>query len=78
MFVTARAARKGLLPLIKKVNESHEAIEIVSEHGDAVLLSAEDYAALREGSHAVQHHPLQHHPAHDRRVLVAHRGPGVV
>ncbi|NXY93396.1 type II toxin-antitoxin system prevent-host-death family antitoxin [Streptomyces sp. BR123] len=72
MFVTARAARKGLLPLIKKVNESHEAIEIVSEHGDAVLLSAEDYAALREGSYLVQHHP-----AHDRRVLMAYRSPGV-
>ncbi|MEU5811054.1 type II toxin-antitoxin system prevent-host-death family antitoxin [Streptomyces sp. NPDC047718] len=51
MFVTAGAARNGLLPLIKKVNESHEVVEIVSEHGDAVLLSAEDYAALREGSH---------------------------
>jgi antitoxin YefM len=49
MSITASEARKGLLPLIKKVNEDHDAIEIVSRHGNAVLISAEDYAALRGG-----------------------------
>ena len=51
MSITASEARKTLFPLIKKVNDDHEAIEIVSKHGNAVLVSAEDYAALREGSY---------------------------
>lgn len=54
MSITASEARKGLFPLIKKVNDDHEAIEIVSKHGNAVLVSAEDYAALREGSYLLR------------------------
>lgn len=50
MSITASEARKALLPLIKKVNDDHEAIEIVSKHGNAVLVSAEDYAALRDNA----------------------------
>ena len=33
MSITASEARQGLFPLIKKVNEDHDAIEIVSRHG---------------------------------------------
>ncbi|WBB63356.1 type II toxin-antitoxin system prevent-host-death family antitoxin [Streptomyces sp. WMMC500] len=66
MSVTASEARKGLFPLIKKVNDDHEAIEIVSKHGNAVLVSAEDYAALREGSY------LLRSPANARRLLKAY------
>src|SRR5580698_2940541 len=51
MSITASEARKALFPLIKKVNEDHDAIEIVSKHGNAVLVSADDYAALREGAY---------------------------
>ncbi len=54
MSITASDARKGLFPLIKKVNEDHDAIEIVSRHGNAVLVSAEDYAALREGAYLLR------------------------
>ncbi len=54
MSITASEARKGLLPLIKKVNEDHDAIEIVSKHGNAFLVSAEDYAALREGAYLLR------------------------
>ncbi|MFE2756572.1 type II toxin-antitoxin system Phd/YefM family antitoxin [Actinosynnema sp. NPDC059335] len=66
MSITASEARKDLFPLIKKVNEDHDAIEIVSKHGNAVLLSAEDYAALREGSY------LLRSPANARRLLKAY------
>jgi antitoxin YefM len=66
MSITASEARKALFPLIKKVNENHEAIEIVSKHGNAVLVSAEDYAALREGSY------LLRSPANARRLLKAY------
>ena len=55
-----------LFPLIKNVNEDHDAIEIVSKHGNAVLVSAEDYAALREGAY------LLRSPASARRLLSAY------
>lgn len=66
MSVTASEARKSLFPLIKKVNEDHDAIEIVSKHGNAVLVSAEDFAALREGAY------LLRSPANARRLLKAY------
>jgi antitoxin YefM len=66
MSITVSEARKGLLPLIKKVNEDHDAIEIVSKHGNAVLVSAEDYATLREGAY------LLRSPANARRLLNAY------
>jgi antitoxin YefM len=66
MSITASEAREGLFPLIKKVNEDHDAIEIVSKHGNAVLVSAEDYAALREGAY------LLRSPANARRLLSAY------
>jgi antitoxin YefM len=66
MSITASEARKALFPLIKQVNDDHEAIEIVSKHGNAVLVSSEDYAALREGSY------LLRSPANARRLLKAY------
>ena len=63
MSVTASEARKSLFPLIKKVNDDHDAIEIVSKHGNAVLVSADDYSALREGAY------LLRSPANARRLL---------
>jgi antitoxin YefM len=64
--ITASEARKSLFPLIKKVNEDHDAIEIVSKHGNAVLVSAEDFAALREGAY------LLRSPANARHLLKAY------
>ncbi len=66
MSITASEARRALFPLIKKVNEDHDAIEIVSRHGNAVLVSADDYAALREGAY------LLRSPANARRLLNAY------
>lgn len=66
MSITASEARRSLFPLIKKVNDDHGAIEIVSRHGNAVLVSAEDYAALREGAY------LLRSPANARRLLKAY------
>jgi len=66
MSITASEARKSLFPLIKKVNEDHDAIEIVSKHGNAVLVSAEDFSALREGAY------LLRSPANARRLLKAY------
>jgi antitoxin YefM len=66
MPITASEARKELFPLIKRVNDDHDAIEIVSKHGNAVLVSADDYAALREGAY------LLRSPANARRLLKAY------
>lgn len=66
MSISASEARKSLFPLIKKVNEDHDAIEIVSKHGNAVLVSAADYDALREGAY------LLRSPANARRPLKAY------
>jgi antitoxin YefM len=46
--ITASEARKNLFPLIEKVNDDREPVEITSKHGDAVLLSRADYDALTE------------------------------
>ncbi|MFD7510273.1 type II toxin-antitoxin system Phd/YefM family antitoxin [Streptomyces sp. NPDC059853] len=66
MSITASEAGRDLFPLIKKVNEDHDAVEVVSRHGNAVLLSADDYAALREGA------CLLRSPANARRLLKAY------
>lgn len=66
MSITASEARKSLFPLIKKVNDDHDAIEIISKHGNVVLISAEDYSSLREGAY------LLRSPANARRLLEAY------
>ncbi|MEU8541845.1 type II toxin-antitoxin system prevent-host-death family antitoxin [Streptomyces sp. NPDC048717] len=66
MPITASEARKALFPLIEKADDDHEAVEIVSRQGNAVLVSTEDHAALREGSY------LPRSPANARRLLRAY------
>ncbi len=48
MAITASEARKNLFPLIERVNDDRQPVEITSKHGDAVLLSRADYDALNE------------------------------
>lgn len=48
MAITASEARKQLFPLIEKVNDDRQPVEITSKRGDAVLLSKADYEALTE------------------------------
>lgn len=63
--ITASEARRALFPLIEKVNEDRAAIEITSRRGNAVLMSAEDYAAWQETAY------LFRSPANARRLLDA-------
>ena len=44
--MTATAARRDLFSLIRRVNEDAERVEIVSKHGNAVIMSADEYEAL--------------------------------
>ncbi len=63
MSVTASEARRTLFPLIDRVNEDRSAVEITSKRGNAVLMSAEDYAAWQETAY------LFRSPANTRRLL---------
>ena len=63
MAVTASEARKNLFPLIERVNNDRIAVEITSRRGDAVLLSADEYASLQETAH------LLRVPANARRLI---------
>ena len=65
MAITASEARRALFPLIEKVNDDRSAIEITSKRGNAVLMSAEDYAAWKETAY------LFRSPANARRLLDA-------
>jgi antitoxin YefM len=65
MAITASEARRGLFPLIEKVNDDRSAIEITSKRGNAVLISADDYAAWQETAY------LFRSPANARRLLDA-------
>ncbi len=63
MTVTASAARKNLFPLIRKVNDDREPVEITSRRGDAVLVSRAEWDALNETA------MLLRVPANARRLL---------
>ncbi|TNU72921.1 type II toxin-antitoxin system prevent-host-death family antitoxin [Miniimonas arenae] len=65
MSISASEARKTLFPLIERVNDDREAIEIVSRRGNAVLMAADDYAAWQETAY------LFRSPANARRLLDA-------
>lgn len=66
MSITASEARRNLFPLIEQVNDDRTAIEIVSRKGNAVLMSAAEYAALEETAY------LLRSPENARRLLAAY------
>jgi antitoxin YefM len=66
MSITASEARRNLFPLIEQVNDDRTVVEIVSRHGNAVLMSADDYDALQETAY------LLRSPANARRLLAAY------
>lgn len=66
MSISASEARKTLFPLIERVNNDREAVEIVSRRGNAVLMPAEEYAAWQETAY------LFRSPANARRLLDAY------
>ncbi|HWE66542.1 MAG TPA: type II toxin-antitoxin system prevent-host-death family antitoxin [Acidimicrobiales bacterium] len=65
MSITASEARKNLFPLIEKVNNDRQPIEITSKGGDAVLMSRADFDALSETAF------LLRVPANARRLLAS-------
>lgn len=63
--ITATEARKALFGLIQRVNEDHAAVEVVSKHGNAVIMSKDDYDAITETAY------LLRNPANAQRLLEA-------
>ena len=63
MAITASEARKHLFPLIERVNDDRQPVEITSKRGDAVLIARADYDALQETAY------LLRAPANIRRLL---------
>jgi len=52
--ITASEARRNLFGLIQRVNDDHAPVEVVSKHGNAVLLSKDDYDSLTETAHLLR------------------------
>lgn len=63
--VSVTEARKGLFGLIQQVNADHTAVEVVSRHGNAVIMSKDDYDAITETAY------LLRNPANAERLLEA-------
>lgn len=52
--ITASEARKNLFGLIQQVNDDHASVEVVSKHGNAVLISKDDYDAITETAYLLR------------------------
>ena len=63
--ITASEARKKLFPLIKQVNDDRTPVEIISNHGRAYLVAAEDYESMEETDY------LLRSPANAARLMAA-------
>lgn len=66
LSISDSEARRILFPLIERMNADRDAVEIVSRRGDAVLMSAAEYAAWQESAY------LLRSPASARRRLDAY------
>lgn len=63
--ITASDARRNLFGLIQQVNADHAPVEVVSKHGNAVIISKADYDSLTETDY------LLRSPANAERLLAA-------
>ena len=52
--ITATEARRNLFRLIQQVNEDHAPVEVVSKHGNAIIISKDDYDAITETAYLLR------------------------
>ncbi|MDJ0362778.1 type II toxin-antitoxin system prevent-host-death family antitoxin [Rhodococcus sp. H29-C3] len=52
--ITRTEARKSLFPLVEQVVEDHTSVEIVSNSGNAILMSKADYDAMIETAYLLR------------------------
>ncbi len=65
MAITATEARKKLFPLIKQVNDDRVPAEIISDHGRAYPVAADDHESMAETGY------LPRSPANAARLMTA-------
>ncbi|HLI37062.1 MAG TPA: type II toxin-antitoxin system prevent-host-death family antitoxin [Streptosporangiaceae bacterium] len=65
MATTATEARKRLFPLIRQVNDDRAPVGIISSHGRAYLVAADDYESMEETGY------LLRSPANAARLMAA-------
>ncbi len=63
MAISASEARRTLFSLIQQVNDDRTAMEITAKNGNAILMSADEYAAWQETAY------LFRSPENARRLL---------
>ena len=63
--ITATDARKNFFGVIKQVNDDRVPVEVVSKHGNVVVMSKEDFDSMSETAY------LLRNPANARRLLQA-------
>jgi antitoxin YefM len=63
--ITATDARKNFFGVIKQVNDDRVPIEVVSKHGNVVVMSKEDFDSMSETAY------LLRNPANAQRLLQA-------
>ncbi len=52
--ITATEARRHLFGLIRQVNDDRVPVEVVSKHGNAVIMSKDDYDAMAETAYLLR------------------------
>jgi len=52
--ISASEARRNLFGLIERVNADHVPVEVVSKHGNAVLIAKDDYDAMVETAYLLR------------------------
>ena len=65
-LISVSEARRTLLPLIERINADRDWVEIVSRHGNAVLMPADESHAWKETAYWFRS------PANARRLLEAY------
>lgn len=52
--ITATEARKTLFGILQQVNEDHSSVEVVSKHGNAVIMSKSEYDSMVETAYLLR------------------------
>ncbi|MCC7128388.1 MAG: type II toxin-antitoxin system prevent-host-death family antitoxin [Microbacteriaceae bacterium] len=52
--ITATDARKNFFGIIQQVNDDRVAVEVVSRHGNVVIMSKDDYDSMEETAYLLR------------------------
>jgi antitoxin YefM len=52
--ISVTDARRNLFSIVQQVNDDHAPVEVVSKHGNAVIISKDDYDAITETAYLLR------------------------